>query len=104
MHGSSHLVATKTIPCCAPSVSGFFYGFIAFFTIIAATAALLLIEWTSEKRVERKGATPQRVAGVAMAAVIVFGAVTAVNAAATLLECGGSICPDNPVGYLPLGR
>lgn len=67
------------------------WAFIVFVAIITGSAFMLLVA-----RFERDTA---RLDGLAKIALGAFFAIVAGNAVSTLLECGGGLCPDDPVRY-----
>lgn len=66
--------------------------------IFAAAIALIALVMLFERQFETMIAA-QRPPAFAVAAVWLMIVITAANAAATFLECGFDVCPDNPVRY-----
>jgi disulfide bond formation protein DsbB len=75
------------------------WAFIGFAVATVLIAAMLLFDG----QFEDDGAPP-RVGAFAQVAVSLVIALTALNVASTLLECGLAACPDNPVDYQLLKR
>jgi disulfide bond formation protein DsbB len=70
------------------------WAFIGFAVAIVALAAMLLFDSQFAA-----GMPPVQIGAFAHAAVWLVIALTALNVAATLLECGFAACPDDPVRY-----
>ena len=76
------------------------WAFIGFAAAIVLIAAMLLFD----RQFQNEGATPATASPFARAAVWLVLALTALNLASTLLECGFAACPDNPTEYEMLKR
>jgi disulfide bond formation protein DsbB len=74
------------------------WAFIGFAAAVVLIAAMLLFDRQFEDRV------PAPASRFARAAVWLVLALTALNVASTLMECGFSACPDNPTEYELLKR
>jgi disulfide bond formation protein DsbB len=89
-------------PGYGSALLGFHYytwAFIGFAAALVLLAAMLLFDSQFEPE-----PGPQPVGAFECAAVWLVIGLTALNVASTLLECGFSVCPDNPVAYELLKR
>lgn len=79
------------------------WAFVAFALILAASAVMLLFDRQFADSQAATPQAPQRFSGMGRVAVALLLAVALGNAVSTVLECGGGICPADPVGYQLLG-
>ena len=70
------------------------WAFITFVGILVGVAVLLSLPNSTDS-----AAAPQRHGWLVGTVVLLFALLIAANLVSTLLECGLSQCPDNPVGY-----
>lgn len=71
---------------------------ILFFVMIVGAALLTLFDRGFRATV-REAPPEEHRDRLALTALIVFTLLVAANGISTLLECGGGLCPDNPMGY-----
>ena len=71
------------------------WAFVLFVLIIVGTAAMLLFD---RQFTNHHNGTPT-LSRAAAIVIVFFGLLVLGNAVSTGLECGGGLCPDNPVSY-----
>ncbi len=71
-------------------------AFIAFAAIVTLSAMMLLFDG---QFAELNNPMPKSFGGIALAVFVLFALVTLGNAASTILECAGGLCPDDPTHY-----
>ena len=74
------------------------WAFVIFMLIVLGTAVML---WFDGQFANGEGAA-KRLTGLALAAFVLFTLLALDNGVATVLECAGGLCPDNPTDYLLL--
>ena len=74
------------------------WAFVIFMLIVLGTAVML---WFDGQFANGEGAA-KRLTGLALAAFVLFTLLALDNGVATVLECAGGLCPDNPTHYLLL--
>ncbi|MGC1549308.1 MAG: disulfide bond formation protein B [Rhodanobacter sp.] len=76
------------------------WAFVVFVLIIIGTATMLLFD---RQFTNHHSGTPM-FSRIAASVVVLFGLLVLGNAVSTGLECGGGLCPDNPITYQLLGN
>lgn len=71
-------------------------AFIALAVIIALSAVMMLFDG---QFAELDNPSSKPFGRMALATFVLFVLVTLGNGVSTILECGGGLCPDNPVSY-----
>ena len=71
------------------------WALLVFGAIVLGCAVLLFFE----RQFEAAPAGRARVTGFGRAMLILAGFLALANGVSTVLECGGGLCPDNPVSY-----
>ena len=79
------------------------WAFVIFMLIVLGTAVML---WFDGQFANGQFAncqdTAKRLTGLSLAAFVLFTLLALGNGVATVLECAGGLCPDNPTDYLLL--
>lgn len=78
--------------------------FIIFVIAIVATALVLFAGQKPEEGRQGELEREQKAPAWARAAIVPVILLAAFNVVSVVLECGGAVCPDNPVVYLLLGK
>lgn len=74
------------------------WAFVIFGLVVIGTAFMLLYERQFSASHDTKG-TGSRLGLLGGAAVGLFALAVLANGVSTILDCGGGLCPDNPVTY-----
>lgn len=73
------------------------WSLIAFVGIILAACTMLMLD--RQLAPAANAARPERPRGLVLASLLLFLALTLLNAGATFAECGFGLCPDDPTDY-----
>ncbi|ONG51402.1 hypothetical protein BKE38_16130 [Pseudoroseomonas deserti] len=71
------------------------WALLLFFVIVAGCAFLLLFD----RQFDEAGAPQSRLPALGLAVLALAALLVLGNGISTVLECGGGLCPDNPVDY-----